>query len=142
MSDSTEGVDLSQVRVPYLRRRLSLSKGSDEDTYAAVFGTLESNDTQTVSISPDNYKIYWEGGFNFHREVFGREKKQENDQFEEKLVKNPAWTRDETEEAVNRRMAAWTKALEADLLGYETALSRRPTGPGFTDDVTMSEGAA
>ena len=142
MSDSTEGVDLSQVRVPYLRRGLSLPKGSDEDRYAAVFGTLENEDTQMVSISPDNYKIYWDGYFNFHREVSGREKKQENDQFEEKLVKNPAWTRDETEEAVNRRMAAWTKALEADLSAYETALSRRPTGPAFTDDVTMSEGAA
>lgn len=141
MWDNTEGVDLSQVRVPYLRRKLPQSKGSDEDTYAAVIGTLETEDTQTVSISPDNYKIYWEGGFNFHREVSGREKKQDNDQFEEKLVKNPAWVREETEEAVNRRMAAWTKALEVDLSGYEAALARRPTGLGLTGDVTMSEGA-
>jgi paired amphipathic helix protein Sin3a len=141
MSDHTEGVDLSQVRTPFLRRRLPLSKGSVEDVYAIFFGRLENEDTQTVSISPDTYKIYWEGGFNFHREVSGREKKQENDRFEGKLAKNPAWVKEESEEAVNRRMAAWMKALQDDLAGYEAAVARPAMEFGPTGDVPMSEGA-
>lgn len=139
MSDNTEGVELSQVRIPYLRRRLPAPKGSAEDMYATVFGTLENEDTQTVSISPDTYKIYWEGGFTFHREVSGREKKREKDRFEGRLVKNPPWARDESAPAGNRWMAAWTKALEEDLSKYEAALAR-PGDGGATGDVTMSEG--
>jgi paired amphipathic helix protein Sin3a len=139
MSDHTEGVELAQLHWPYLRRRLAQPKSSVEDTYAAVFGTLENEDTQTVSISPDTYKMWCEGGFNFYREVSGREKKQENDRFEDKLVKKPSWVREESEEAVKRRMAAWARAAQEDLSGYEAALARPVTELGPTGDVAMSE---
>jgi paired amphipathic helix protein Sin3a len=139
MSDHTEGVDLSLLRWPYLRRRLAHSKGSVEDTYSAVFGTLQNEDTQTVSISPDTYKMFCEGTFSFHREASGREKKRENDRFEDKLVKNPGWATEESEEAVNRRMAAWTRALKEDLSGYEAALARPAREFAQTGDVAMSE---
>jgi histone deacetylase complex regulatory component SIN3 len=142
MWDPTEGVDLSQLRSPCLRRRLPHSKGSVEDAYVAVYGTLESDDAQAVSISPETYKMYYEGGLSFYREVSGREKKHENDHFEDKLVKNPTWVGEESEEAVNRRTAAWTKALKEDLSGYEAALAKPVTDVAPTGDVTMSEETA
>jgi paired amphipathic helix protein Sin3a len=142
MSDHTEGVDYSQLRYPFLRRRLSQAKGLIEDKYSAVFGTLHNEDTQMVSISPDTYKMYLEGSFDFHRDGVGREKKQENEQLEDKLVKKPAWVKEGSEEAVNRRMAAWARALKEDLSGYEALLTKPGTEFGPAGDVAMSEATA
>ena len=140
MSDQTEGVDYSQLSWPFLRRRLSQLKGSGDNAYPAVYGSLQNDEAQIVSISPDSYKMYYEGGFNFHREVSGPEKKQENDQLIDKLVKKPTWVREESEEAFNRRMAAWTRALQEDLSGYEAALGRQATESGPGGDVAMLGG--
>jgi hypothetical protein len=79
MKERTEGIDFSHLRLPYLQRRLSQAKRSIENTYAAVFRTFANEDTQTVSISPDTYKTYWEGGFAFYREASGPKKEQDND---------------------------------------------------------------
>jgi histone deacetylase complex regulatory component SIN3 len=143
MSDHTEGVDYSQLRYPFLRRRLPQAKGLIEDMYSAVFGTLHNEDTQMVSISPDTYKMYLEGSFDFHRDGGVREKKkQENEQLEDRLVKQPAWLREESEEAVNRRMAAWARALKEDLSGYEASLTKAGTEFGPAGDVAMPEATA
>ena len=140
MTDQTEGVDLSQVRWPFLRRSLSPSKGSIEETYSAVIGNLHHEDSQVISISPDNYKMYYEGGFTFYREVSGPEKKQEHEGLKEKLVERPGWAREEGEAGSARRMAAWRKALEEDLSGYEDVLARAASESGVTGDVALAEG--
>ena len=140
MTDHTEGVDLSQLQWPLLRRRLSQPKAGVEDTYSVVIGSLHHEDTQIISITPESYKMYYEGGFDFYREMSGPEKKAENDRLKDKLVQRPAWGREEGEEAFNGRMAAWTTALEESLSGYEGALARPATDLGPAGDVTMSEG--
>jgi histone deacetylase complex regulatory component SIN3 len=140
MSDPTEGVDSSELRWPFLRRRLSQPKGSVDNAYSAVYGSLQNEEAQIVSISPESYKMYYEGGFNFHRVVSGPEKKQENDQFVDKFVKRPTWVGEESGDAFNRRMAGWKKALEEDLSGYEAGLARPAAEFAAVGDITMSEG--
>ena len=140
MTDHTEGVDSSQLHLPYLKRRVSLPESSVEETYSTVFATLNLEDSEEISISLDNYKLSKQGGFSFYREACGPEKKQENDQLLAKLVKSPGWVRAENEGGLSRRMTAWTRALSEDLSGYEVALASPATELGPAGDVAMSEG--
>ena len=114
MWEPTEGIDTSRMRLPFLKCNLSPQYASVEDAYAAVYANLHNNDTQTIAISPDNCKIHYEKTFTFCREVEEKDepqKMQQNDRFREKLVRNTTWMRDEREEEVDGRKAAWQKAL-------------------------------
>jgi hypothetical protein len=79
--EHTKEVDFLKIRSPYFQRRLHQSMGSFGNTDAAFFRTFANDDNQTVPISADTYKTYWEGGFTFYREASGSEKKQDNDHF-------------------------------------------------------------
>ena len=124
MTYATEGVDLSRMRYPFLRRSVPAQSANVEAAYDEIYGRLHHIDEQTASISPDTYKIRFEGEWVFYKFVTPRKrhmygKIEESESFIEKFVRNVAWMKDQRAEDVERRKAAWEKGVNNIMDGFE-----------------------
>lgn len=139
MTDATEGVDLSRMAFPFLRRNITEPHADVDKAYDEVYGQLHHSDHQTVSISPDNYKIRLDHDWQFWRPVPGTTdvqlrngttrrkvmkeytygKIEENEAFREKFVRNTAWMKDQPAEDVERRKAAWERGVKESMMGFD-----------------------
>ena len=62
MRDRTEGVPLSQIRWPFLKRNMPPMLGDEED-YTNMYGTPQWNeDGLIIRISQDNYRLLYDPG--------------------------------------------------------------------------------
>ncbi len=136
MSEPTEGVDLSRMTSPFLKRNVARQKENVAEAYKKVYGSLQHMDDHTAHIGPEKYQMKIKGTFVQERrtaEVI-RDNKRANANFDERFVKHPAWLREESEEDIGRRKAAWEKALEEGLSTYEENLHA-----GTTQELAMAE---
>lgn len=134
MSEATEGVDQSSIRMPFLRRNIAPQNSNLDAAAAEVYGNVEHFDNQAAFISPDTYKLLLSNDFIFWRTRVAQRKKydtagssnerklQENEAFREKFVRNTTWMKDQQPEDVGRRKMAWGAAINANLYGFEDAL--------------------
>jgi histone deacetylase complex regulatory component SIN3 len=132
MSEATEGVDQTSMRFPYLRRNIPPQSVTLENTIAEIYANLGHFDNQTAFVSPDTYKLLLSHEYMFWRTDAKEPKKydmsddvrnrkvEESEPFREKFVRNTKWMRDQEQEVVAARKAAWEKAVdEGDFGGFE-----------------------
>ena len=121
MTDATEGVDLTRMHPPYLRRNIPPQNANIELAYEETYGDLDHNDEQTAFINPESYKLLLYNDFGFvHRnavqklgsKAYEAGKSEESERFREKYVRNTTWMRDQRAEDVERRKAAWEKVVK------------------------------
>lgn len=129
MSDATEGVDQARMRPPYMRRSIAPQNADIEAAYEEVYGSLGHIDDQSAFISPETYKLHLSDTFMFVRRNVQPRKQydagriEESEKFREKFVRNVAWMKDQSAEAVEARKAAYDKGIKEGLDGFESDLS-------------------
>ena len=124
MTYATEGIDFARMRYPFLKRSVPVQNANVEAAYDEIYGRLHHVDEQTASISPDTYKIRFEGDWVFYKFVSPKKrhaygKVEESESFTEKFVRNVAWMKDQRAEDVEKRNAAWEKGLSNGMDGFE-----------------------
>lgn len=128
--EPTEDVDVSRVRMPYLKNSLT----KVEDLTAEEWESIRTHDKTTVKVMHDGYALKFEnsdstGGVTFLvqtdavRTGFSadnpnpieedkRLKDTKNELAQEKLVRNNAWMRDVSRDDVDSRKAAFKKDID------------------------------
>ena len=126
MSDPTEGVDLSRMSFPFLRKNVTPQPSNAEEAYSSAYGKMQHRDTQTVSISPDTYKVFYSSEFYFLRALAQKtyDRTRDNEKFYEKFVNHTTWMRNESDEAVSRRKVAYERACGEGFADYEEKLAK------------------
>ena len=119
MSEATEGIDQSAMHMPYLRRNIAPQSANIDQAYHEIFGNITHFDNQTAFISPDNYKlllsnnyIFWRHGIKTNK-AYEPEKVEENEAFRERFVRNTAWMKDKSAEAVEEAKAQYKKGVDS-----------------------------
>jgi paired amphipathic helix protein Sin3a len=121
MRETTEGVDLSRMQPPFLRRNLTKQdKDVDvEASYKEVYGNLQHFDDQEIIVNEDTYRMSFTPGQtymfsrpSFSKKVYTEGKIEESEKFLDKLVRNSLWMKDQKSEDVEKRKAFWEKGLK------------------------------
>lgn len=121
MRETTEGVDISRMLPPFLRRNL-LKQDKDVDveaSYNEVYGRLQHYDDQEIVVNEDTYRMSFTPGQtcmftrpSINKKVYIAGKIEESEKFVEKFVRNTAWMKDQRAEDVERRKAGWERGLK------------------------------
>lgn len=123
MRDLTEGIDLSKIDWPFLKRNMPPMLKSEEE-YNSLYTPQENKDHLTIRISPNNYHIQYDP---FTEDYFlhglvvqnrglaaaqGKVKQKRKSLFREKFSMNTDWmtglTKDEVEK-INADFCSWIK---------------------------------
>ncbi len=130
MIEPTEGVPLSRIQVPFLKRNLPPKKSSssteDEESQDSILDSSISRENLVVRISVNSYKILydqdtedffakrdwpWRGESEGVKETKEKRKRV----FGEKFVTNPKWMSDMEEGDVEKLVDGYRKLVEGTL---------------------------
>lgn len=121
MRETTEGVDISRMLPPFLRRNL-LKQDKDvdiESSYKEVYGRLQHYDDQEIIVNEETYRMSFTPGqtFMFARPSMSKKmytvgKIEESEPFVQRFVRVTAWMTDQRPEVVERKKAAWERGLK------------------------------
>ncbi|KAJ5899978.1 hypothetical protein N7495_004722 [Penicillium taxi] len=169
MRDPTEGVRISQMRMPFLKRSLPGKLDEDEE-YERYYRSLQHHDGLVIRICANNYTIlyqpsthdwFWRSSAptiakdadvetiktqeeeHAKKKVSLREKRR--DRFREKFVNNPIWAGGMSKEKVdesNQRLRSWLNGelSENQLdLPQETGLEASPGKTEQVEEVEQTE---
>jgi len=117
MSEATEGIDKSNMHMPYLRRNVAPQSANIDHAFNHVFGNITHFDNQTAFISPDNYKlllsndyIFWRHGLRT-KKAYQPGKINESDKFRESFVRNTKWMENQSQEYVEGVKAEYERNI-------------------------------